>query len=246
MTTEDPRTILVVGATGATGRRLVAELLERGYGVRVIVRSAHRLPGRIRDHEMLSIVETDLLDLSDDEMREQVDGCTAIASCLGHNMTLKGIYGSPRKLVTAATRRLCEAVEATRPSHPVRFVLMNTAGNSIRDEEVSFAERCVVGLIRLLLPPHRDNEEAADHLQNHIGQDHRFIEWVIVRPDSLIDEDEVTGYTVHPSPTRSAIFNAGKASRINVAYFMAELATDDTTWNKWKGRMPVIYNKVFS
>ena len=46
-----------------------------------------------------------------------------------------------------------------------------------------------------------------------------------------------------PSPTRCAIFNAGKTSRINVGHFMAALITDDNTWNLWKGQMPVIYNK---
>jgi len=54
----------------------------------------------------------------------------------------------------------------------------------------------------------------------------------------------VSEYEIHPSPTRSAIFNAGQTSRINVGHFMAELVTDDETWNKWKGQMPVIYNKT--
>jgi len=27
---------------------------------------------------------------------------------------------------------------------------------------------------------------------------------------------------------------------------MADLITDDDTWNKWKGQMPVIYNKSSS
>ena len=64
-----------------------------------------------------------------------------------------------------------------------------------------------------------------------------------VRPDNLINADEVTEYEVHPSPIRSAIFKAGKTSRINVAHFMAELITDENTWAKWWGQMPVVYNK---
>jgi hypothetical protein len=68
----------------------------------------------------------------------------------------------------------------------------------------------------------------------------------VVRPDTLINEDQVTGYEVHPSPTRSAIFNAGTSSRINVAHFMADLITNSDTWSQWKGKMPVIYNKVLS
>lgn len=46
-----------------------------------------------------------------------------------------------------------------------------------------------------------------------------------------------------PAPTRSAIFNAGQTSRINVAHFMADLLTDDTRWSAWSGQMPVLYNR---
>lgn len=241
-------TVLVVGASGATGRLLVEDLLSRGDRVRAVVRSPEKLPEALRDHHLLSIVHANLLDLSDDEMTQHVNGCTAVASCLGHNLTFRGIYGSPRRLVTDATRRLCEAVRATRPQHPVRFVLMNTAGNSNRDldEPISFGQRCVIRLIRLLLPPHIDNEKAADYLRANVSPNDSAIGWVAVRPDTLVNEEWVTEYEVHPSPTRSAIFNAGKTSRINVAHFMAELITDDDTWNRWKGRMPVIYNKGFS
>ena len=240
--------VLVVGASGATGRLLVQGLLGRGCEVRAVVRSPESLPDAIRNHPLLSIVQASLLDLSDDEMTQLVSGCTAVASCLGHNLTFKGMYGSPRRLVTDATRRLCEAVRATRPQVPVRFVLMNTAGNSNRDlgEPVSFGQRCVVGLVRLLVPPHADNEMAADYLRTKVGAGDGAIEWVVVRPDSLINEDDVTGYDVHPSPTRSAIFNAGKTSRVNVAHFMADLITEDGVWGRWKGQMPVVYNKGFS
>ncbi len=68
------------------------------------------------------------------------------------------------------------------------------------------------------------------------------VEWVAVRPDGLIDEKNISPYEIHPSPTRSAIFNAGKTSRINVAHFMTDLIMDNQTWNQWKGQMPVIYN----
>ena len=98
----------------------------------------------------------------------------------------------------------------------------------------------------LLLPPHLDNEKAADYLRTQIGQEDMAIEWAVVRPDSLLDENEVTDYEVHPSPIRSAIFNPGVTSRINVAHFMADLITNDGLWRKWKGQMPVIYNKVSS
>jgi NAD(P)-dependent dehydrogenase (short-subunit alcohol dehydrogenase family) len=239
-------TTLVVGATGATGRQLVRQLLDRQHEVRAIVRSPDGLPEDLRDHKRLTVIPASLLDLTDTELVRHVDGCGAVASCLGHNLTWKGIYGPPHRLVTEATRRLCEAIRANRPATPVKYVLMNTAGNSNRDlqEPTSFAHGCVIGLLRVLLPPHVDNEQAADYLRTRIGEVEATIQWVAVRPDSLIDQDEVTPYSTHRSPTRSAIFNAGQTSRINVAHFMAELITDTATWERWKGQMPVIYNEA--
>jgi hypothetical protein len=122
---------------------------------------------------------------------------------------------------------------------------MNTTGNSNRDldEQISTGQKCVIGLLRLLLPPHADNEDAADYLRTQIGQYDRTIEWVVVRPDALIDEVTVTDFTVHSSPIRSAIFDSGKTSRINVGCFMADLIGDEEIWKQWMGKMPVIYNR---
>ena len=238
-------TILVVGATGATGRLLVKQLLDRNMSVKVIVRSPNKLSEDIRNNSNLSVIHASVLDLDKDALNEHVKGCVAVASCLGHNLSLKGIYGHPRMLVTDTTRRLCDAIKANNPDQPVKFVLMNTAGNSNRDlsEQISFTQKCTIGLIRLLLPPQLDNERAADYLRVEVGQNDNVIEWAVIRPDSLIDENIVTEYEVHTSPTRSALFNPGTTSRINVGNFMAELIADRELWNKWKGQMPVLYNK---
>ncbi len=237
-------TTLVVGATGATGRLLVEQLRSRGQDVRVIVRSPDKLPEAVRSDANVTVIRASVLELSDAEMSQHVSGCSAVASCLGHNLSLKGIYGQPRRLVTDATRRLCNAIKANKPEGLTKFVLMNTTGNINRDlhEPVSFAQRLVLGILRLLLPPQMDNEQAADYLRTEIGQHDESIEWAAVRPDNLIDEGQVTDYEVHASPTRSAIFDPGSTSRINVAHFMAELITNEDTWSKWKGHMPVIYN----
>jgi hypothetical protein len=161
-------------------------------------------------------------------------------------LTLKGVFGKPRRLVSDAVRRLCEAIQNNQADGPVKFVLMNSSGNRNSDisEPISFGQQCVIWLLRLLVPPHADNENAADYLRSRVGQDNAAVAWVVVRPDSLIDEDEVTAYDVYPSPIRSAIFDAGTTSRINVGDFMANLITNRDTWERWKGQMPVIYNRA--
>ncbi len=84
-------TTLVVGANGATGRLLVQQLLDRGEKVKVIVRSIDNLTEASKNHNNLSVVQASLLELSDSDLLGHVSGCDAIASCLGHNMTMKGI-----------------------------------------------------------------------------------------------------------------------------------------------------------
>lgn len=238
-------TILIVGASGATGRLLLDQLLNLGHKVKIIVRSTQNISKTILENENLTVVEESILELTDEKLIETVNDCDAIASCLGHTPNMKGIYGQPRKLVTETTRRLCNAVKANKPPKNIKYVLMNTAGNSNRDlsEKISFGQKIVISLLRLLLPPHVDNENAADYLRVEINQYDNSIQWVVVRPDDLINESEVTEYNLYPSPIRSAIFDTGKTSRINVANFMVQLIADNELWNKWQGQMPVIYNK---
>lgn len=236
--------ILVVGASGATGSLLVKQLLDNGNAVKVVIRPSSHLPDAIANHKNLILIRASLLDLSDGDIARIVDGCDAIASCLGHTLTFKGMYGPPRRLVTDSVRRLCQALRNRDSNDTAKFVLMNTAGNSNRDipEQVSLAESFVIWLLRVLIPPHIDNEKAADFLRTDVGSNHNQIEWAVVRPDTLTNDHKVTDYQVYSSPIRSAIFNPGTTSRINVAHFMAKLITDPKTWATWKGKMPVIYN----
>lgn len=237
-------TVLVLGASGATGRELVAELLTRGESVRAVVRPGSEFPETLRQRTGLTLVRTEFLALPPAGITDLLAGCEAVASCLGHKLTLRGIYGQPRRLVTDSVRRIVETAVRDAAAPPIRFVLMNTTGNSNRDipERVSFAERCVLALLRVALPPHVDNERAADFLRQEVGQHNPCLQWVVVRPDTLTNDARVSPYRIHPSPVRSAIFNAGKTSRVNVADFMAELLIDTRAWEQWRGQMPVIYN----
>ena len=232
--------VLVVGASGATGRLVVDQLLDRGVEVNAIVRFLDSLP----EHLNLNKIQASVHSLTDSEMAAHLRGCDAVVSCLGHNLSFKGIFGQPRALVTETIQCICRAIHSIESGGVVKVILMNTSGNSNRDipETPPLSQRIVVGILRVLLPPHVDNEKAADFLRTHIGQKDKMIEWVVVRPDALTDEEEVTKYNVHISPIRNPIFDSGATSRINVGNFMTELILNDKTWMKWKGKMPVIYN----
>lgn len=237
-------TTLVAGASGATGRLVVEQLLMRGEEVRVIVRSEASLPKQIRQQSDITIIKANILEMNNLELAKAVKGCDTVISCLGHTPNFRGIFGFPRRLVTTATRKLCNAIKFNQPATRVKFILMNSSGVSNPDlgEKISFKQKMVIFLLRNLVPPHADNENAAKYLRTKIGRDDKVIEWTAVRPDGLINEETVTQYEAFPSPTKSAIFEAGKVSRINVGHFMAELASNIQLWNQWKGQMPVLYS----
>lgn len=236
--------VLVIGASGATGKLVVSELLEKNVEVVSIVRVASSLIKEIGNHPNYHEVLASIADLSDQDLASHLTGCDVVVSCLGHNLTFRGMFGKPRRLVTDAIKKVKNAIDLLESGNKTKIILMNTTGNSNRDipERPPLSQRVVILLLRLLLPPHVDNEQAADFLRTAIGQDHQQIEWVAVRPDSLTNESLVTKYKIHPSPTRNAIFDSAPTSRENVADFMANLATDSKLWATWKGKMPVIYN----
>ncbi|GLQ30433.1 NAD(P)-dependent oxidoreductase [Litoribrevibacter albus] len=237
-------TTLVLGANGQTGRLVVEALLQKDISVIAVVRSKDSLPVELLSHALLHVVEVSVTELNTSEIGYLVKEATSVISCLGHNVSWQGMYGEPRRLVKDSVERVCREIQTLEPNGVRKFVLMNSTGcrNTDLNEQISIAQKAIVTLLRLLLPPHADNEAAANFLRKQVGQDNPNIEWVVVRPDGLIDEHRVSGYELHPSPIRSAIFDPGKTSRINVADFMVSLVTDENLWQSWKGQAPVIYN----
>jgi nucleoside-diphosphate-sugar epimerase len=236
-------TVLVVGGTGRTGGRVLQQLLERGVAVRAIVRSRAKLPPVIAGHPLLTAVEADLLSLGDEDLVRHVRGCDAVLSCLGHVLTLKGVFGSPRDLVARATARLCRAVQAVRPPSPVKFVLMTSVSVNRPgrlDARRGALDRAVLWALRGLVPPARDNQRAADFLLQELGPHGTAVEWVVLRPDTLL-EGEVSGYTLHEGIV-DGLFAPGSTSMANVAHAMCELVTDSRLWAAWKGKLPVVVN----
>lgn len=234
-------TVLLVGGTGRTGQLVLQQLLGRGVHVRAIVRSRGKLPAHCAEHPNLTVIEASLSSLGDDVLRQHLRGCDAVVSCLGHVLTAQGIFGPPRDLVTQATRRLCRCIEALAPSTPVKLVLMtsvsvNRPGHL--DRRRGAFERAVLRAIRAVLPPARDNQRAADFLVQEIGLSNACVQWVVLRPDTLLP-GEVSAYEIHEGLV-DGLFAPGRTSMANVAHVVCELVTNQRTWAAWRGKLPVI------
>lgn len=241
----DRRTVLLLGATGRTGGRVLEQLLGRGVDVRAIVRSADRLPMGVATDPALTVIEADLLSLSDDELLRHVAGCDAVISCLGHRTHFRGVFGPPRDLVTQAVRRVCAAIGVLRPAEPVRLVVMSSVSVNrpgSLDRRRGSLERAFLWAVRGVVPPARDNQRAADFLAGGIGTTDPFVRWVVVRPDTLVEGD-VSEYALDGGIV-SSLARPNDTNMANVAHFMCELVEDPALFDRWAGKMPVIVNRV--
>lgn len=236
--------VLVVGANGATGFNVVTQLLKQGIVVKALTRNLDKFDS-LRNNEQIEIIQAGILEIDNHKLEQYLSDVDAVISCLGHNITLKGVFGKPHTLVTDALMRIINTFNEIKINRTIKIVLMNTTAciNKLQNEKLTKKEGYIMWILRKLLPPQRDNELALEYLIEKAGKSNNHIEWIAVRPDTLINETEVTEYTVHPSPVRSPLFNAGKTSRINVADFMVCLLKDEGLWEQWKYKTPVIYNK---
>lgn len=235
--------VLVFGGTGRTGGRVVSQLLARGAQVRAVVRSADRLPADVAGAPGLTVIEADPLSMTDSALRAHLQGCDAVVSCLGHRTNLRGIFGPPRELVAPMVRRVVRAAEALRSETPIRLVLMSTVSvhrSGGLDARRGGIERAVVAILRVLVPPAKDNQDAADFLMHEVGTSNQYVQWVAVRPDSLVEGD-VSAYALHDQLVAS-LAKPDQTAMSNVAHFMCELVCEPQAWGAWRGKLPVIVN----
>ncbi len=234
--------VLILGASGATGRLAVSQLVERNVSVKVVVREQSTVLNPYADHELVETVRGNIDEYDVTRMTELVSDCSAVISCLGHNLNVRGMFGAPHTLVYNFVRKICTVAESA--SNPKRLILMSTTAyiNRKLGETLKGKDAFLFGFLKLVLPPHKDNMLAGDYLVNELGSD-TALEWIAVRPDSLIDRPVLEDYEIVETLQRNPLSDPGKTSRLQVAHVMADLLLKDDLWQEWKYRTPVIYSK---
>ncbi len=100
-TPASPRTIALFGATGKTGRHVLAQALEAGHTVRALARRPESLEVA---HDRLTVIAGDVLDAT--AVRETVRGADVVVSVFGQ------VKGSPATLQTDGTQNIVDAMRA--------------------------------------------------------------------------------------------------------------------------------------
>jgi putative NADH-flavin reductase len=201
----NPGRVLIIGASGGTGRQLVAQALERGYAVTALVRD----PSRLRiEHERLTIVQGDVLDNA--SVHAAMRGQQAVLCALGHRL-----YFQPTRILSAGTRNILEAMEA----HGVRRIVCETS-LGIGDSAGRLGLYYTLFVIPVILPfyywdkTRQERAIAASDMQ-----------WVIVRPGVLTNGAR-QGDARHGRDVGSFVRTV-RIGRADVADFMLnQLASD--------------------
>jgi uncharacterized protein YbjT (DUF2867 family) len=206
--------ILVIGATGGTGRAIVSEAQSQGHQVNALVRSAATaaplLPGA-------RLIEGDALD--PDATTRALADCDGVISSLGPKL-------SPFReitLLSAGTRVVIEAMQAQAVARLVCITGMG-AGDS-RGHGGFLYDRVIQPW--LLGPIYRDKDRQEAEIRAS------GLDWTIVRPTVLTD-GPATGAV--RALTDLTGFHGGRISRADVANFVIT----ECARAEWKGKAPLI------
>jgi putative NADH-flavin reductase len=203
--------VLIIGATGATGRVLMREALEQGHEVTALARNPSALAPE--DHRP-RVLQGNALDAS--EVEAAVAGQDAVLSALGTRST------RPTTLFSQSTHNLISAMN----KHGVRrLVCITGIGAGESKGHVGFLyDRIMLPFVVKNIYEDKNRQEEAIKQSD--------LEWVIVRPARLTDEAAKGEYRVYLGGS----YTAKTISRADVAAFMLAQLTDETYVHK----MPVI------
>lgn len=205
--------ILVLGATGGTGREIVREAGAKGHSVVALVRSKARADG-LGGAELVEGDARDEVSLS-----RALAGCSGVISSLGTAM-------SPFREVTllsTATRALVDAMARQNVRRLVCITGMG-AGDS-RGHGGFVFDRLILPLLLRKVYADKDRQEA---IVRSSGAD-----WVLVRPTILSDQPARGSVR---AMTDLAGLRGGTIARADVAKFVVDQLTDD----RWLRHAPLI------
>jgi putative NADH-flavin reductase len=198
--------VLIVGATGGTGRQLLAQALQRGYQVTALV----RVPAKLRvENPRLTVLQGDVLDYL--SVQKAVRGQDAVISALGH----KRFFG-PTRILSDGTHNILRAMEAEGVR---RFVCETSLG--IGDSVGRMGVYYSLFVIPCILPFYFWDKTRQERL---IAASN--VEWVIVRP-AVLTNAKMRGTYRSGRRVGSFLWTA-RIARGDVADFMLKQLVDDS------------------
>ncbi|MEP7200621.1 MAG: SDR family oxidoreductase [Chloroflexota bacterium] len=197
--------IVIFGATGGTGRVLVAQALGAGHAVTAFVRDPSQIATR---HERLTLAQGDMGDAA--RVAEAIKGQDAVLSAFGPRRGSKDT-----DLLAVGTRHILAAMR----QHGVRrFISQSGAGVVDERDEPSLVRTLIRALLKLSAP-----HVLADAEQQFALVKASDLDWTMVRVPRLKEGAPTGKYRVGYKPPAGAAVTRG-----DIAEFMLKQLTDKT------------------
>jgi uncharacterized protein YbjT (DUF2867 family) len=201
--------IVVLGATGRTGRLVVEQALTRGDQVVAYVRNSQGIAANPR----LEIIAGQLCNVL--ALSAAVNGADAVLVCLGTRGKRM------KKNVDLMQTSMPSIIKAMREAHVARLVLESAYGVGDTARTAGLIARVVyktvVGAI------YQDKERSEALLQGS------GLKWTCVYPVALSDGPLAAAVEVRPMTQVQKVAGLPKVSRADVAHVMLDAARDDRT-----------------
>ena len=192
--------ILVLGASGATGRQVVEQALGHGHDVVAFVRD----PSRFRLwNEHLKVVTGDVTDPV--AVQTAVQGCGAVISALGSR---------GERPVSVYSDGVANTIRAMTARGMRRLVVVSSSGVGANASQLSFAARAMRSL-----PGLRPVYEDMERMEGDVMLSD--LDWTIVRPAALTD-GPLTG--IYRVVEGNMVPKGSKISRADVAALLLKCA----------------------
>lgn len=197
--------VLVFGASGATGREVVKQALDRGYSVRAFVRD----PGKLGiEHAKLATMAGDVTEYA--TVERAVRDANAVTSALGSGNSL----GSHPELIDGV-RNIVRAMEHAGVRRLVYLSMLGVGGSG---KQLGLVDRYLV--LPLLL-----RHVLHDHAEKEAIIECSALDWVVVRPPRLTNGPYTGRYRSGEDVRQRTLL--ASISRADVADFMVKQLTDD-------------------
>jgi putative NADH-flavin reductase len=200
-----PKRILILGASGGTGRALVRQALDANLGVTAFVRDPARLPVH---HAALRVVRGDIGDAS--AVAAAIQGHDAVVSALG---STKPLSGDP--VVIDGIRHTLHAMQKQGVRRLVYLSFMGVTQS-----------RSDAGLLVRFVARHPLRHEIADHEAKEALISASDTDWTVVRAPKLTDGPATGNYRTGVAIAAQSIFPT--LSRADVAGFMIRVLLERT------------------
>ncbi|WP_298324039.1 NAD(P)H-binding protein [Haloactinopolyspora sp.] len=199
--------IVVLGATGRTGRHVVEQAIDRGHTVTAVVRDPTKL--RVAGSEPLDVVTADVMDPA--HLAPVLESHDAVVSALGPN------GNGPTTTCTDSARSITAAMSK---SGLTRLVVTSAAGIST-DGDPLFVRWVVKPILnRILRHPFNDMRELERIVVNS------GLDWTIVRPPQLTDRPYTGRFRVNES---GSVRGGYRMPRADLAHALLDAAADPNT-----------------